>query len=114
MLRLRPSMIDTIAMIVVMPMMTPRTVRNERSLFVRMAPSAMVTPSPISMAIPLLLPKRDDRVEACGARRRIDAEEEPHRGRHSQADRHRPRLDRGGKGRRGANGEGDGNSERDA
>ena len=50
MLRFSPSMIEIIAMIAVMPMMTPRTVRKERSLLVRSDSKAIDAASRISIA----------------------------------------------------------------
>ena len=50
MLWFSPSITETIAMMLVMPMMTPSTVRKDRSLLVRIAPKAMLIPSRTSIA----------------------------------------------------------------
>ena len=50
MLRFNPSISETIAMMLVTPMMTPSTVRNDRSLFVRIAWNAIEIPSRTSIA----------------------------------------------------------------
>src|SRR5262245_31246591 len=113
-LRFSPSMIETIAMIDVMPMMTPSTVRKERSLLARIAWKAMPTPSRTSIATPLLLPQRHDRIELRGARGGIDAEEEADRGGHDEAERDRPGLDGGRKRRRRADEERDRDAGQDA
>src|SRR5436853_4914387 len=97
MLRFSPSISETIAMMLVIPMMTPSTVRKERSLLVRIASNAISTPSRTSTAILGLRPERHDRVQLGRPRGRVDTEEEPDGGGHDHADQDRPGLDGGRK-----------------
>src|ERR1051325_4035240 len=85
-----PRMSDVIPTIAVMPITTPRIVSPERSLLPRRVSSAMLTTSPARL---LFTAQRLDRTRRGGARRGVEAEEQPDAGGDADAEQHRPRLE---------------------
>src|SRR5688572_25001444 len=92
----------------VMPMTTPSTVSADRSMLLRIVSSAITITSVTRLALiasasysvaagaSSFLPQRLDRVEARGARRRIEAEEQADECRDADAKGNRPELNRRG------------------
>src|SRR5437870_847520 len=98
-LSLNPWIIDTIAMTVMTPTTIPVTVRAERSLWSRIAPSAKRTFSlvPRTLTAVSLAPERLDGGQVRRADRRRDAGDEPHARGHAETDKDEERRDARGK-----------------
>src|SRR6266850_6669682 len=95
MLLFSPLMIEDIPMTVATPITTPRTVRNDRSVFFRSESSASSRISLISQS--------HNRIEVGRFRCGIDPKEQADTGGHAQSERNRPPFDRSGKGRQPRN-----------
>src|SRR5512134_1382165 len=81
----RPPITETITTSAVVPSTMPTSVRPERSLCARISASEVRT---ASVTYTLLVPQGLDRVEAGGADRGVEAEEDPHPHGERQAERH--------------------------
>src|SRR6516165_8810296 len=92
-----PAMMEPTPITAPVPMITPSTVRNERSLCSRTVPSAKRIPETsaqsLTVAPSFFRPEGLDGIELGGAFGRIDAEKQPHGGgkRHADHHRHQPR-----------------------
>src|SRR4026208_1732861 len=96
--RRMPCTSDATAITVVTPMTTPRIVRVERSLFARIASSAMAIPSPKLWTITRSLdPERGDGIQPSGPGRGINPEDEARPRTQRERDGNRPHGDPGGK-----------------
>src|SRR5687767_3481630 len=87
----KPRMSDVMPTIEVMPMTTPSTVSPDRILLARRVSSAMRRTSPSS---PLFTSERLNRVERCGTRGRVRAEEQADGSRNAHAEKNRPQFQR--------------------
>src|SRR5574339_243887 len=87
----KPRMSDVMPTIDVMPMTTPSTVSPERILFARRVSSAMRRTSPNN---PLFTSERLNRVERCGPRGGVGAEEQADRRRDAYSENDRPDFQR--------------------
>src|SRR4051812_13064813 len=95
----KPRTSEVIPTIDVMPMTTPSTVSAERILLVRSVSNAITTISerrPVRTLAILLAPQGFDRVQLCGAHRRIQAKEQADDRGDADADRDGPGLNRRG------------------
>src|SRR5256885_198005 len=95
----KPVRIALTPMMVPVPMITPSTVRNARSLCERMVCSASVMPLTNASHVMLFLDSQGfDGVETGGLPRRVDAEEQADHGRQSDSDTDRSPGQRHGNG----------------